>query len=165
MILDYCFAHVAGARRHNADGTARQAIIRRCRVGELLTLEQDHDIDVVRVLRQCGDQLGYLEPVFAEEIVARTAKGEKVRAAIAGVARPHWSAPLAATLLVIGYDGDASEAQLEQRAREILRRDRLIVATVTPRFHRRRRPAAARFLVGTLIGLAVTAIAVAVAFV
>jgi len=117
MVLDYFFARVAGGRDHNADGSARQAIIRRCRVGELLTLvhEPDHpsDVNAIRVLRLNGEQLGYLEPAFAGEVVARRAKGANFHAAVAGISRPYWSAPYGAALLIIGSDGEASDVEVE----------------------------------------------------
>ena len=79
MALDHFFGHVAGERHRNEDGSDRQAIIRRCRVGELLVLEHEpdnpHDINTIRVLRQNGEQIGYLEREFAGEVVSRSAKG------------------------------------------------------------------------------------------
>lgn len=161
MVLDYFFARVAGGRDHNADGSARQAIIRRCRVGEPLTLvhEPDHpsDVNAIRVLRLNGEQLGYLEPAFAGEVVARRAKGATFHAAIAGINRPSWSAPYGAALLIIGSDGDASDVEVEQYARELLRRDRPVIATAPDVGGPHRLD---WLLVGTLVAAAVTAVAV-----
>ncbi len=161
MVLDYFFARVVGGRDRNADGSARQAIIRRCRVGELLTLvpERDHpsDVDAIRVQRHNGEQLGYLEPAFAGEVVARRAKGATFHAANAGISHPYWGAPYCAALLIIGSDGDASDVEVEQYARELLRRDRPVIAA-SPDLGRAR-----RFdwvLVGTLVAAVVTTVAV-----
>ena len=79
MSLEHFFGHVAGESHRNADGSDRRAIIPRCRVGDLLVLEHEpdnpHDINAIRVLRQNGEQIGYLEWEFAGEVVSRSAKG------------------------------------------------------------------------------------------
>ena len=41
MSLEHFFGHVAGESHRNADGSDRQAIIPRCRVGELLVLARE----------------------------------------------------------------------------------------------------------------------------
>lgn len=159
MVLDYFFARVAGGRDHNADGSARQAIIRRCRLGELLTLvhEPDHpsDVNAIRVLRHNGEQLGYLEPAFAGEVVARRAKGATFHAAVAGISHPYWGAPYGAALLIIGSDSDASDVEVEQYARELLRRDRPVIATGPDVGGARR----VDWLLVTLVAAAVTTVA------
>jgi integrase len=63
--LDHFFGQVSGESHRNDDGSDCQAIIPRCRVGELLVLEREpdnpHDINAIRVIRQSGEQIGYLE--------------------------------------------------------------------------------------------------------
>jgi hypothetical protein len=58
------FTKVAGVSYENRDGTSRQSIIKRCRPGEILHLVREpdnpHDANAVKVLRQNGEQLGYL---------------------------------------------------------------------------------------------------------
>jgi len=60
--LEHFFGHVAGESHRNADGSDRQSIIPRCRVGDLLVLEHEpdnpHDVNAIRVLRQNGEQIG-----------------------------------------------------------------------------------------------------------
>jgi hypothetical protein len=55
---------VAGESYDNPDGTSRQSIIRRCRVGEpvqlIPDLDNQHDMLAVKVCRQSGEQIGYL---------------------------------------------------------------------------------------------------------
>ena len=130
MALDHFFGQVAGESRRNDDGSDRQAIIARCRVGELLRLEHEpdnpHDINAIRVLRQNGEQIGYLEREFAGQVVSRTAKGYVFRAAIAGIGRPQRSAFYGVAILIIVDNGDASKAEAEAYAREVLTRNRQI---------------------------------------
>jgi hypothetical protein len=58
------FTKVVGVSYENKDGTSRQSIIERCRPGEILRLVREpdnpHDTNAVKVLRQNGEQLGYL---------------------------------------------------------------------------------------------------------
>ena len=58
------FTKVVGVSHNNEDGTSRQAIVRCCREGESLLLQREpnnqFDANAVRVLRQNGEQLGYL---------------------------------------------------------------------------------------------------------
>jgi hypothetical protein len=58
------FTKIAGVSHCNDDGTSRQDVVRRCREGEVLRLGREpnkpHDPNAVRVLRQNGEQLGYL---------------------------------------------------------------------------------------------------------
>jgi hypothetical protein len=58
------FTKVAGVSYCNNDGTSRQTIVRRCREGESLLLQREpnnpFDANAVRVLRQSGEQVGYL---------------------------------------------------------------------------------------------------------
>src|SRR5207249_3119713 len=114
--FEHFFGDVAGESHHNADGSDRQAIIPRCRVGELPVLEHEpdnpHDINAIRVLRQNGEQIGYLEREFAGEVVSRSAKGLKFHAAIAGLGRPRRSVPYGVALLIIVDAGGASDAEV-----------------------------------------------------
>ena len=130
MSLEHFFGHVAGESHRNADGSDRQAIIPRCRVGDLLVLEHEpdnlHNINAIRVLRQNGEQIGYLEREFAGEVVSRSAKGRTNHAVIAGIGRPHRSAPYGVALLILVEDHGASDAEVANYAREVLGRDRQV---------------------------------------
>ena len=132
MSLEHFFGRVAGESHRNADGSDRQAIIPRCRVGDLLVLEHEpdnpHDINAIRVLRQNGEQIGYLEREFAGEVVSRSAKGGKYHAVIAGIGRPHRSAPYGVALLILVEDHGGSDAEVSSYAREVLSRDRRVDA-------------------------------------
>jgi hypothetical protein len=58
------YTKIAGVSHNNPDGTPRQSIIKRCRSGETLRLVREpsnpYDSDAVKVLRQNGEQLGYI---------------------------------------------------------------------------------------------------------
>jgi len=160
--FDHFFGQVAGESHRNDDGSDRQAIIPRCRVGELLVLEQEpdnpHDINAIRVLRQNGEQIGYLEREFAGQVVSRSAKGVKFHAAIAGIGRPRRSAPYGVALLIIVDDDGASDAEVVAHAREVLSRDRRVEASA-PETRRTAEPH--WFLVGALVAVALAVIAFA----
>jgi hypothetical protein len=164
--LEHFFGHVAGESHRNDDGTDRQTIISRCRVGELLVLEHEpdnpHDIDAIRVLNQNGEQIGYLEREFAGEVVSRSAKGRVYRAAVAGIGRPRRSAFYGVALLIIVDDGSATDPEAEAYARDILSRDRPVLSAATAT--RPHGPAVDWLVVGTMIVSGVVAAAIIVAF-
>jgi HIRAN domain len=130
--LDHFFGQVAGESYRNADGSDRQAIIPHCRVGELLVLEHEpdnpHDVNAIRVLRETGEQIGYLEREFAGQVVSRSAKGQNFHAVIAGIGRPRRSVPYGVALLIIVENGSASDAEVVAYAREVLSQDRQVEA-------------------------------------
>ncbi|MFG0242535.1 MAG: HIRAN domain-containing protein [Phycisphaerales bacterium JB054] len=70
---------VAGISYRNSDGTSRQAIARRCAVWEKLNLfhgdENPHDSNAIQVLRENGQQLGFLPAYLAAEVAAGNAEG------------------------------------------------------------------------------------------
>jgi len=131
--LDHFFGQVAGESHRNDDGSDRQAIFPRCRVGELLVLEHEpdnpHDINAIRVLRQTGEQIGYLEREFAGEVVSRTAKGRHYHAIVAGIGQPLRSRFYGVALLIVVEDHGASDAEVVAYAHEILSRDRRVGAS------------------------------------
>jgi HIRAN domain-containing protein len=99
------FADVAGESYPNSDGSDRLAIIQKCTVGELLVLEDEPDnpadINAIGVLRESGEQIGYLPRDMAAEVVSRSAKGWQYHAAIAGLGRAHGHGPYGVALLVV----------------------------------------------------------------
>jgi hypothetical protein len=135
MSLEHFFGQVAGESHRNDDGTDRQAIIRRCRVGELLVLQHEpdnpHDINAIRVLRQNGEQIGYLEREFAGEVVSRSAKGRHYHALIAGIGRPRRSAFYGVALLIVVENDGANDTEVVAYAHKILSRDRRVGASAS----------------------------------
>ncbi|TMQ47311.1 MAG: hypothetical protein E6K73_13840 [Candidatus Eisenbacteria bacterium] len=128
--MDHFFGQLAGESYHNADGSDRQAIIQKCDVGELLVLEHEpdnpHDINAIRVLRESGEQIGYLPRDFAGQVVSRIAKGYDFHAAIAGIGRARGGVgPYGVALLIIvDRDGVDRESVSEYAVRVLADRPR-----------------------------------------
>jgi HIRAN domain len=87
---------VAGVTHDNPNGTSRQTILKRCQARELLRLvpEPGNPVDAhaIAVLRQNGEQLGYLDRRLAGETWERMQKGEHWQAmlmAVTGTTHPH----------------------------------------------------------------------------
>ena len=76
------YSRIAGVSYKNRDGSSRQAIIRRCRIGEPLRFqcEPDNPVDPkpVAILRANGEQVGYLEARTASELHREIASGELI---------------------------------------------------------------------------------------
>lgn len=72
MRLRHNYAKIAGVTFPNEDGTERQKIISRCRVGERLILRHDPENGfspfATQVLRTNGEQLGFVPEYLAEEV-------------------------------------------------------------------------------------------------
>jgi hypothetical protein len=102
LSLDHYFGHIAGESFRNNDGTSRQAIIRRCHVGEVLRLEPEpsnpHDANAMRVLRMPGEQIGYLERSLALRVAG---EGGDHYAAIATIRRPRLSRHYGVGIMII----------------------------------------------------------------
>ena len=83
-------AKVVGVSHKNPDGSSRQKIIGRCRVGERLFLIPEpanpYDPEAVKVCRQNGEQVGYLEAIrTAGEISRLIGRGGRAEAEIADI--------------------------------------------------------------------------------
>lgn len=80
------YSKVAGVTHLNADGTSRQAILKKCRVGEALTLVRSpvpQDQNAVKVCRaSTGEQLGWLPAGTAAKVTRTLASGKRVDARI-----------------------------------------------------------------------------------
>jgi hypothetical protein len=76
------YSKIAGVSHKNRDGSSRQTIIRRCRIGEPLRFqcEPDNPVDpkAVAILRADGEQVGYLEARAAAELHRELASGEQI---------------------------------------------------------------------------------------
>lgn len=115
--MRHFFMSVAGETFRNADGSDRQAIIQRCRVGDPMRLEHEptnsHDENAIRVLRWNREQVGYLPAEVAAEIVDDSRRGATYHAIVALVGRQHRRRPYGIALLVVSDNApmDASAAQ------------------------------------------------------
>jgi len=89
MRLRHTFAKVAGVTFPNDDGSERQAIIRRCKEGEYLTLRHEPDNHysdfAIQVLRESGEQLGHAPEYLAERICQEDEAGYKAIGVIKNV--------------------------------------------------------------------------------
>lgn len=120
--------NVVGESFRNPDGTDRQEIIPRCVVGEWLILEHEpdnpHDINAIKVLRETGEQIGYLPRDFAGEIVSRGL--DDYHAVVAGVGRSDASGLYGVALLMVIDKADATNERIHAYALRVLRQDRQI---------------------------------------
>ncbi len=85
---------VAGVEHDNDDGTSRHKTIKRCRQGEMLSLEREprnrFDPNAIRVLRGSGEQLGYLTArvaggMMTEGMAEYLDKGGEYKVVIKGI--------------------------------------------------------------------------------
>lgn len=81
------FTKIAGVTFENKDGTFRQDVLAKCRIGEELSLvrEPDNPVDrnAIRIMRCNGEQLGYVPAhVCMTDLAAELDKGIKVRCRI-----------------------------------------------------------------------------------
>lgn len=86
--LNTFHSRVVGVTYPNDDGSDRQAILKRCKVGEQLRLLHSpiaQDENAVKVLLLNGQQLGWLNRDLAAEIAPRLQKGSKVDCEIASL--------------------------------------------------------------------------------
>lgn len=76
------YSKIAGVTRKNPDGTSRQRLLKRCKVGQPLKLVREPsnpaDENAVMVLTMDGKQLGYLNADVACEIAPRLDAGGRV---------------------------------------------------------------------------------------
>ena len=83
------FSKIAGVSHSNDDGSSRQRIISRCRVGEPLTLKRDptnpYDANAIRVHRKNGEQLGYLDRRVASQLARDLDNGTEIPCCISSL--------------------------------------------------------------------------------
>jgi HIRAN domain len=125
--MHHIFSRVTGESFPNDDGTERQAIIVNCRVGAPLLLEakpnNPGDENVIRVLREDGQQIGYLERDLAARLVNHLSE---LSAFAASIHRPKFSPYYGVWLLIVLTEGQNAEV-VQGYAREVLAADREIL--------------------------------------
>lgn len=101
---------VVGVTRHNHDGSDRQEIARHCYGGERLTLRREpdnpQDANAVAVVRENGDQVGYLSAGVAEQVAPLLDTGAPVTAVVAEVTGGTPDHPTYGVNIRIHDDGD-----------------------------------------------------------
>jgi hypothetical protein len=80
------FTRVVGVTHRNSDRKSRQKIIKKCNRLDplLLDTEEDnpHGPNAIRVLRQNGEQIGYLDAALAKQLASRIKQGYRFDAFI-----------------------------------------------------------------------------------
>jgi hypothetical protein len=107
---------IAGVTYSNDDGTDRQKIIRRCKVGEALTLVREPgnpvDPNAIKILRQTGEQLGYISAgVASRGLTDDIDQGLDVRCSISNVTHGEDCSGVNILITVGGPVAAASAAQ------------------------------------------------------
>ena len=122
--MHHIFSRVTGESFPNDDGTERQAIILNCRVGAPLLLQaKPHDSgneNVIRVLRDDGEQIGYLERDLAARLVNHLSE---LSVFAASIHRPKFSPYYGVWLLIVLTEGQSAEV-VQSYAREVLTANR-----------------------------------------
>lgn len=84
-IAERYYTKIVGVTFNNSNGSSRQAIINKCKVGERLYLKHTpikEDVNAVVVLRKNNEQLGHIKAEMAVNIAKQLDKGEKIGAVI-----------------------------------------------------------------------------------
>ena len=113
------YSKVAGALQKNDDGSDRQAIIKKCSIGETLHLLPEptntHSKHAIRVVRQNGQQLGYLPDSTARSVTRHLKGGGAAWAAIKDLTGGERGKESRGVNLVV-YQDDSSAGMARQPA-------------------------------------------------
>lgn len=125
MRLRHAFAKVAGVTFPNDDGSERQDVIKRCRIGEQLILRHDayneYSIFATQVLRTNGEQLGHAPEYLAERISQEVEGGYKVVGVLKDITGGAWDKPTRGVNFVVFFAAqDVTIEELRQYAASIL---------------------------------------------
>ena len=105
---------VVGESFRNSDGTSRQAEIKRCRIGELVTLIRDptnrHDDKAVMVISARGRQIGFTSRDY-QWLAERIDEGVPVTACIAAIGAGGAGALGVVISVRIGADTDEPDGE------------------------------------------------------
>jgi hypothetical protein len=121
MRLRHTFAKVAGVTYPNDDGSERQDIIKRCKVGEQLTLRHDayneYSIFATQVLRANGEQLGHAPEYLAEMICSELEAGYSATGILKDLTGGTWDKPTRGVNFVTFFVAkDVTNEELQQYA-------------------------------------------------
>jgi len=119
MRLRHAFAKVAGVTFPNDDGSERQEIIKRCKVGESLIFRHDayneYSVFATQVLRTNGEQLGHAPEYLAERISQEVEAGYKVVGVLKDLTGGTWDKPTRGVNFIVFFvakDVTSEELQL-----------------------------------------------------
>ncbi len=124
MRMHHVFAKVAGVTFPNDDGSERQEIIKRCRVGESLVLRRDADDPystfAIQVLRSTGEQLGHAPDYLAETICEEREAGYKAIGVLKNLTGGTRDKPTrGVNFFVCFYAVDVSSEELKQYTQSV----------------------------------------------
>ena len=119
---------IAGVTHKNSDGTDRQKLIRDCQVFETLVLDHEednaHDPNAVRVCRENGRQLGYLNADLADEIVWKCKKGYRYVVIIKDITGGKKKGQsFGVNLLIVEAEPKAADGQVKSYLKQLIRDD------------------------------------------
>jgi len=122
--LRHAFAKVAGVTFPNDDGSERQTILGKCKVGEQLILRHDADsvysMFAIQVLRTNGEQLGHAPEYLAERIHEEEEAGYKVIGVLKDLTGGSRDKPTrGANFVVFFLDRDLTNNELQQYAKGV----------------------------------------------
>jgi HIRAN domain len=126
---EVCHFHtkIVGVTYQNSDGSYRQKLIRKCRLFESLLLDHEednpHDANAVRVCRQNGQQLGYLDGGLAEEIVRKSNRGYRFATFVKEVTGGRKGEWLGVNLLILQAEPGVNDRQVKNYLRQLIRED------------------------------------------
>jgi hypothetical protein len=128
MRLRHAFAKVAGVTFPNDDGSERQEIIRRCKVGEHLILRHDansqYSAFATQVLRTNGEQLGHAPEYLADRICQEVEAGYKVVGVLKDLTGGTWDQPThGANFIVFFLAQDVTSEELQQYTNSVFALD------------------------------------------
>lgn len=110
---------VVGVTHRNDNGRSRQKIIAKCRIAEQLVFDHDeynpHDPNAVKVCRQNGAQIGFLNNELAQEVVNRSKNGYRYAVWIKNLTGGTSDAPtLGVNLLIVVASPGVSDRESQK---------------------------------------------------
>ena len=125
--ISHFHTKIVGVSHKNSDGSSRQKIIRKCRLFEDLVLDHEetnpHDPNAVRVCRENGEQLGYLNANLAEEVVSKSSKGYRFATLIKDVTGGGKGEYLGVNLLIVQADPNVGDRRVKDYVKGLIRED------------------------------------------
>ncbi len=118
---------IVGVTYENSDGSDRQKHIQKCRPFETLVLDHEeddlHDANAVRVYRQNGQQLGYLNAELAREIVLKAERGYRFVAFVKELTGGRKGQSVGSSLLILQAEPGANDRHVKNYLKDLIRHD------------------------------------------
>ncbi len=119
---------IAGVTHKNRDGSNRQKLIRGCSVFETLELDHEednpHDPNAVRVCRENGQQLGYLNAALAQEVVSKSGRGYRFAVFIKDITGGRRKGQsLGVNLLIVLAEPGVGDREVKRYVKQLIEED------------------------------------------